>query len=88
MDFACSADLRLEGVSAELHAARSASIILMFVNVAFAISTFATFNLRVEMTNIRAKLEGALLRGAPGMAASLCHNASLADLLTKTLRKT
>jgi hypothetical protein len=53
----------------------------MFANSAFAISTFANFNLRVEASNIRAKLEGALLRGAPGNAAALCHNAPSSDLL-------
>jgi hypothetical protein len=87
MDFAFSVDLVPGGVSAESHAGRSASIILMFLNFVFAISTFANLNLRVEASNIRAKLEGALLRGAPGNAAPLCHNAPSADLLAKTLWK-
>jgi hypothetical protein len=54
----------------------------MFANFAFAISTFANLNLRVEASNIRAKLEGALVRGAAGNVMLLCHNAPSADLLS------
>jgi hypothetical protein len=80
-------DLVPGGVYEELHAGRSASIILMFANFALEISTFANLNLRVKATNIRTKLEGALVRGPAGNEVLLCHNAPLSDLLANTFWK-